>query len=138
MTRAVTDASVIVKWYINEKDTDKALEMRNRYINGEIEILAPELLPFEVLNALRYANLFTSDELKKVVASLSAYGLRLYTLKGDLAKKTIEFAIENDITIYDASYIALASITDSKFYTADERLINSIGDEDLFHISEFS
>jgi predicted nucleic acid-binding protein len=128
MTRAVTDANVIVKWYINEKDTDKALEMRNKYINGEIEILAPEILPFEVLNALRYADLFTPDELKKVVASLSAYGLRLYTLKGDLAKKTI----------YDASYIALALVTDSKFYTADERLIDSIGDEDLFNISEFS
>ncbi|VUT23819.1 MAG: hypothetical protein MASP_00188 [Candidatus Methanolliviera sp. GoM_asphalt] len=46
MTKIVTDANVIAKWYIN----------------GEIEILAPELLPFEALNALRYADLFHISE----------------------------------------------------------------------------
>jgi len=31
---------------------NKALEIRDKYVDGEIKLIAPELLIFEVLNAL--------------------------------------------------------------------------------------
>ncbi len=51
---AVVDASVVVKWLVEEEGSERALRLRDRYIDGKIEIIAPELITFEVLNALRY------------------------------------------------------------------------------------
>ncbi|MBW1669419.1 MAG: type II toxin-antitoxin system VapC family toxin, partial [Deltaproteobacteria bacterium] len=52
--KAVVDASVVVKWFVEEEGSEEALAIRRRYIEEEVEIVAPELIHFEVLNALRY------------------------------------------------------------------------------------
>ena len=54
----VVDASVVAKWYLEEEYTEKALKLRDMHVNGEIELTAPELLLFEVLNAIRYSRFF--------------------------------------------------------------------------------
>ena len=55
----VIDASVIVKWFVAEKGSDYALKLRDMYISGEIKIAAPELLLYEVLNAVQHKGLFS-------------------------------------------------------------------------------
>ena len=123
---AVVDASIVVKWFVEEEDSDKALKLRDRYVDGELRIAAPELLIFEVLNALHYKKLFSESELKEVSEALEAYSLNLYPLKGDYAEKTVEVAFKNDITIYDAAYVALAMIRGTHMYTADEKLVRKM------------
>jgi len=139
MERVVSDASVVVKWFIQEEYSDKALKLRDMHVNGEIYLAAPELLPFEVLNALKYSRLFSIKELKMAAISLSSYGIELYSLKGKLAHRTMEIAVEKDITVYDASYIALAQELNTNLYTADEKLVRKVGKEYskiIIHISE--
>lgn len=141
MEKVVCDASVIVKWYIEEKYSANALKLRDKYINGEIRIIAPDLMPFEVLNALRYSNLFKEDELKAVARSLSYYGIEMHSLRNKLAEKTIEIALRSDITIYDASYVALAITHNTKLYTADSKLIEKLGkkyEKIVIHISKYN
>lgn len=136
MERVVGDASVVVKWFIEEEYSDKALELRDMHVNGEVHVAAPELLPFEVLNALRYSRLFSLEELKIAAASLSSYGIELHSLKGKLADRAVEIAVEKGITVYDAAYVALAQELGTVLYTADEELIGKIGDlKILLHIS---
>ncbi len=137
MERVVADASVIAKWFVDEIHSDKARELRDRYINGNIEIVAPELMPYEVLNALKYTGLFTAEELVMAAKSLSLYGFRLYSLSGKLAEKTVEISVQRDVTIYDASYVALADELGAKLYTADKKLIERAGVDFVVHISEF-
>lgn len=139
MERVVSDASVIVKWFIQEEYSDKALKLRDMHINGEIYLAAPELLPFEVLNALKYSRLFNLEELKMAAISLSSYGIELYSLRGKLAQKTMEIAVRKGITVYDAAYIALAQELNTNLYTADEKLIRKTGKEYskiILHISK--
>ena len=62
----VVDASIIVKWFVEEEGSDKSLKLRDRYIEGEIKLIAPELMIFEALNALYYKRLFSEEELKQV------------------------------------------------------------------------
>jgi len=50
---SVLDASVVLKWFVNEEDSDKAVRLRKQYYLGEREIVVPDLLLFEVSNALR-------------------------------------------------------------------------------------
>ncbi|MEM0024350.1 MAG: type II toxin-antitoxin system VapC family toxin [Thermofilaceae archaeon] len=122
MLEAVVDASVVVKWFVEEEGSDKALEVRDRYVNGELKLIAPELLPFEVLNALYYERLFTIGELKSVAEALDAFFFELYPLRGEYAKLTLEVAQENNITIYDAAYVSLAILKNTRLYTADAKL----------------
>ena len=60
----VIDASVIAKWFVDEKGSSETLKIRRRYVAGEFKIVVPSLMIFEVLNALYYKKLFTTEELK--------------------------------------------------------------------------
>ena len=122
----VVDASVIVKWFVEEEGSDKSLKLRDRYIEGEIRIIAPELMIFETLNALYYKRLFSEEELKQISEALEAYSFTLYPLRGNYASRAVEVAFKNGITIYDASYIALAIIRNTQMYTADEKLMRKL------------
>ena len=121
--KVVPDASVLVKWFVKEECSEKALKIRDSYIEGKIKIIAPELIIFEVLNALRYKGLFTEPELEEISEALDAFSFELRPLRGSYAKKTVETAFKNNITIYDSSYITLALEENAEFFTADEDLI---------------
>ena len=125
-TEVVVDASIVVKWFVEEEGSGKSLKLRDRYIEGKIRIIAPELMIFETLNALYYKRLFSEEELKQISEALEAYSFTLYSLRGEYANKALEVAFKNDITIYDASYIALAIIRNTHVYTADEELIRKL------------
>ncbi|MBS7288228.1 MAG: hypothetical protein KIH01_05670 [Candidatus Freyarchaeota archaeon] len=43
MGKLVSDASVIVKWFIEEEHTGEALRLRDMHVNGEILLAAPLL-----------------------------------------------------------------------------------------------
>jgi len=50
--KIVLDASVVAKWFIEEENTEKAIEItiRDKFVRGEIEVLAPSLLIYEIRN----------------------------------------------------------------------------------------
>ncbi len=133
MEKVVADASIIVSGSLM-----KSIQiMQGIGVHKcSIEIAAPELMPYEVLNALKYTGMFTEEELTMAARSLSLYGFRLYSLSGKLAEKTVEVAVQNDVTVYDASYVALAEDLNSKLYTADEKLIERVDKDFVLHISE--
>lgn len=119
--RVVADASVVVKWYIPEKHHEEARRLRDDYLDGTHEIVASHLLSFEVVNALKYSGHYEGKRLVEASESLSEYGLELRPF-GDCGP-VAEVAEELDVSVYDASYVALASAVNSVVLTADEALI---------------
>lgn len=117
----VVDASAVVKWYVPEADHEPARSIRDAYLDGDVDLLAPALLPFEVVNALRYAGLFDDDQLESVAETLPEYGIDLVPFHrlGPVAG----LAAEADVTVYDASYLALAASREYTLFTADEQLL---------------
>ncbi|MEM2507115.1 MAG: type II toxin-antitoxin system VapC family toxin [Nitrososphaeria archaeon] len=126
--KVVLDASVIVKWYLKEKYSEQALKLRDKYISGSIAITAPALLEYEVLNALKYSGVYSEQELTDVARSLNKYGFEYRKLKDELKDETIKLAAKYNITIYDASYLALSTLMKTTFYTADEELLGKISE----------
>ena len=122
----MVDASVLVKWFVDEEGSEEALKIRKKYVEGEAEILAPELILFEALNALRYKGLFTDQEVKLISETLDAYAFDLRPLRGQYAAQTLDVAYENDVTVYDGSYVSLASLEGAQMYTADQKLIGKL------------
>ena len=122
--KIVVDASVVAKWYLIEEYSDNAIKLRNDYVRGLVQIIVPSLLEYEVLNALRYSGVYNLDELKKIGSSLNKYGFITYDLENDIKDLVIKLALKENITIYDASYIALALKFNTLLYTADQELVN--------------
>ena len=123
-TKVVVDASVIVKWFLEEEFSSEALKLRNDYVRGVITIAVPSLLEYEVLNALKYSGVYTVKELKEIGLALNKYGFEVHELEGKLKEYIIEVALKKNLTIYDASYIALAKQLNTILYTADSELID--------------
>lgn len=133
----VADASVVVKWFVEEEHTDAALRLRDDYVDRTVDIASPDLLPHEVLNALRYNPGLGERQLKEIVEALDKYSLWLAPLEGELAETSVENSMRHGISVYDSAYISLGQIREIPVYTADRRLMNRVGDERIRHISTY-
>jgi predicted nucleic acid-binding protein len=120
----VIDASIAIKWVVEEAGTAQALALRQ----GS-RLIAPELLVAECTNILWKK--VQRDELTKGEALLAARLLQgaeieLLPTRSSLEAAT-RLAIELDHPAYDCLYLALAVENDCPFVTADERLLNKLG-----------
>lgn len=79
----VLDATVAVKWFTNEPLRDKALLIRDKYVKGLVDLIAPGLLFYEVANALRYNPRFGVEEVKNALKALEKLGISLYDFLRD-------------------------------------------------------
>jgi predicted nucleic acid-binding protein len=135
----VVDASVVVKWFVEEEYSKNARLLRDSYVNGLIDLTAPSLLSYEVINALRFSGAFGEEELAEIAKILDYYQITTYDLRGELALKTVEISYRKGVSIYDAAYVALSYLLDTILYTADEKLIQKIKDpKHVKHIYEYS
>lgn len=133
----IADASVIVKWFVDEKYTDNALSLRQNYVEGDIDIACPNLLPYEVLNALRYNPELGEEHIMMAAEAIEKYNLWLHPVEEQLARRCIRNSFAYGISLYDSSYVSLAEHVGGIFYTADQKLLDKLGRNEKFkHISE--
>ena len=135
-TLLILDASVAVKWFTMEPLRDKALIIRDKYVNGKLDLEAPSLLYYEVANALRYNPRFGIEEVRSAVRALEDLAITIYDFKGELASRAVELAYRFGITVYDAAYVALAAIRNATLYTADKEVVVKVSSENVKHLSE--
>lgn len=133
----VLDASVAVKWFNPEPLRENALMLRRGFVDGEFEIEAPTLLRYELANALRYNPRFGIDDVRSSIEALDDLQLVFHEFQGDLAAEAIETAYRTGITVYDAAYVALASLRDGTLYTADREVVGKAATDRVLHLSEF-
>ena len=123
MSTLVIDASIAVKWVIEEEGTAAALSLRK-----QAKLIAPELLVAECANILWKK--VRRDELSKDEALLAARllqgaDLELLPTRGLLDAAAL-IAIDLDHPAYDCLCIALAVANDCRFVTADDRLLRKL------------
>lgn len=129
MKRAVVDASVILKWYLpDEAHEAQALALLRQRTAGELEILAPSLLMYELMNGLVIAGRRARLDQKTISLSFKGFmsmGIRFYEVSY-FADKALEYCRLYGRSAYDSSYLALAEQEGVDLITADERLFNSV------------
>lgn len=117
----VVDASVMVKWFINEENSDKAFGLKDSLIKKEVALIAPDLIISEVLNTLRYKKR-NENELLHANKNLWGLNLGLMGINNEIMLKAIENSIKYDITIYDSLYVTIAQLHGIALITADKKL----------------
>ena len=125
MTRIVVDASVAVKWFLPEPHSLQAL----RLLEGERELLAPDLIWSEIGNVLwkrwRQGEL-AAENARAVLQDLRKIPLLIHSAE-EIAEAAWSFASEFQRSFYDSLYLALASSQSCPMVTADRRLWNAVG-----------
>ena len=129
MKRSVVDASVILKWYLlDEAHGAQALVLLQQCIAGELEILAPSLLTYELMNGLVIAGRRARLDQNTVSLSFRGFmslGVRFYEISF-FADKVLQYCRLYGCSVYDSSYLALAEQEGVDLITADERLFNRV------------
>ena len=120
--KKVIDASVVVKWFLNEEGSITARSLKNELVDGNIMFLAPELLLLEVINTLRYKRK-DKKELIHISKVILNTGIKIVRLDKESLFKAIENSLKYDITIYDALYVTIAQLHGTFLITADKELL---------------
>ena len=120
----VVDASLVVKWLVDEDDSTKAHAVLESWVARDVARIAPYLMPFEVANALHRR--VARGELSirnstRMMTRLLGSRLELHQPPG-LHARALELASQlNQGAVYDAHYLALAEEFDCELWTADQR-----------------
>ncbi len=122
----ILDASVVIKWFSEEEYTEKALELRERIRYGEEQVIEPDLLLYELANALKYNPHFEVQDVCDALTSLFDMNIDIVTPLPEIIDVAIKLAFEHAITVYDAFYIALAQETGLILITADKKLYERV------------
>ena len=120
----VLDASVILKWFCEEKDSEKALVYKEQYVNKIINILEPDLIIYEIQNVLRYNKGFSAEDVNKALEEFLILDIEIYSPILKIIKIATDIAFTHNISIYDSYYISLAKMLNCKYITADKKLQN--------------
>ena len=91
-----------------------------------VDIAAPDLMPYEVLNALRYNPGFGESQLVRTARALEKFGFWMLPLKGELAERCVENSLRYGISVYDSAYLSLGVAKDVPVFTVDARLIDKV------------
>lgn len=118
----VIDASVAAKWFIPEYDSAKAIAIRDKLVDGKLNLLAPDLLAYEVANTLRFHPEITEKQIEQDVEDLMALDIDLVTPSSELVTTAVNMARDLEMTVYDASYLAVAQDIPTSLVTADRML----------------
>lgn len=121
----VVDANVVAKLYLKDEEyTDKANLLFSRFEQGQIELIAPRLISYEVPAAIKRGAVRGRASKEVWEAALSSFQSLGLTIVDDSEAKyeAIRLAINYGCAYYDALYLLLAEDLGCAFITADDKL----------------
>ena len=126
MSVFVVDASLVIKWFVPEVDSDPA----RRWLDAPHAYIAPDLLFPETGNTIwkkvRGGEL-SPDQGQKLVTDLSVIAVEAIAMRG-LLTDAHALALITGITVYDTSYRALAIRLDTQVITGNDRFARRLAD----------
>ena len=129
MSIFVVDASLVVKWFVPEIQSDAA----QHWLHAPHDYLAPDLIFPEACNAIwkkvRRGEL-TPEDGQQLVKDISAVGIEAVSMRS-LVSDAFALAAAAGITVYDATYLTLAVRLETQVITGDERFARMLAGDPL-------
>jgi predicted nucleic acid-binding protein len=126
------DACLAVMVVVTEDDSPRARSLFRFWARNSADLIAPAFFEVEAVSILRQKTVLRKEltpELEELaVRGLGELPIRTHSVPGQ-RQRAWEIAREFDFpTIYDATYLALAELSGSEFWTSDERLFRRVKD----------
>jgi predicted nucleic acid-binding protein len=125
----IIDASVVLRGFFPDEEGQAAAQaILHAYVQQEIDLQAPTLLPYEFINAIHQAvkrKRLDAAKGKEILTAFFDLGIRTVEVSW---QRVFELACTYDRSAYDGAYLALAEATGSKLVTGDRHLYNAVRD----------
>src|SRR5262245_53223001 len=121
----VLDASVALKWVLPEKDTPRAVRLRNEYRQKIHQLLAPDIFTAEIGQALAKAErkrIIHPPEGERRLAIIHRTPPQFHPYM-TLTPRAFRIASAHRVAFYDCLYLALAERERCELVTADDRFL---------------
>ena len=126
--RVIVDASVVVKWFHDEPKSEEALKLQEAINNGTVSAAVPDLVLYEVANALVRGIGKSSPEISAALHVLADMSWDVVAPSTVLLDDAVALATSRPgLTVYDAVYAGLALRRNAELVTADAGLHRLIG-----------
>jgi predicted nucleic acid-binding protein len=135
----IVDTSVIVKWLLPDEEDITATQIKQAFTLKTLTISIPHLTYYEVGNVLKMAvkreriNKETADKLYQAFFTLKFVP---YATK-NLFTTALSQSMGLDISIYDASYVALSEYLQVPFVTADQKLLKRVTSQFIVDVKDY-
>jgi predicted nucleic acid-binding protein len=120
----VLDSSVALKWVLPEKDSDKAIALRD----AGHEFHAPDVFAVEIghvlSKAFRQKKLTEAEAFQDLTDLLDSRPALHSSMR--LLARAFEMSLQTRCTLYDALYVSLAEREGCGLVTADDALVSSL------------
>ncbi len=116
----VIDASVAVKWFVQEEDSPKALALLREVAAAPSDFAVPELFFFELANVLFIVAKGQSEKYSSLLTEVMRLGMHRFQCSDELLGEMRTFQARG-LSGYDASYAALAKHLNGTWITADKK-----------------
>jgi predicted nucleic acid-binding protein len=122
----VLDASVGLKWVMNETDADKARRVRDDFRTSVLSLIAPDVYVLEAAHGL------TKAERRGIVPDSGILWDELMLDRPQLFSsipllpRAVRISRQARHGVYDCLYVALAEREGFELLTADQRMINNL------------
>jgi predicted nucleic acid-binding protein len=125
----VLDASVGIKLFIDEAGAEQANHIFQRLAaSPPANLYVPDLFFAECANVLwKYVRQYryAAEAARQNLIDLQALALQAVPTSS-LVDRALSLALEYDVTVYDACYLALAQLAGVPLVTADSALVNKM------------
>jgi predicted nucleic acid-binding protein len=126
--RYALDASVGLKWVLQEPDSPKADSLRRAFQTGVHDLIAPDTFPVEVAHALTRAErrkLISVGQAALLLGDVLSTVPTLYPYLSLLGRAT-EISSQSNQGVYDCLFVALAEAEGCQLVTADGKLVTNL------------
>jgi predicted nucleic acid-binding protein len=140
MNGFILDTSVVLKWFseYGEDDLDRAFQIREYLLEGSVHFIVPELLFYELANALRYNPRFSTKDVSEAIDSVFDMELEVARIDKRIMEEAIALAFKYHITVYDAYFLGLSRAEGKPLITADYKFFEKMkGYKSIIKLSEF-
>jgi predicted nucleic acid-binding protein len=116
----VVDASVVVKWFVDEDHHEQARDI----LRADDTLLAPDLIVLEITNVVWKKTMRGEIDRAQaaIIASAILQGEPQLHPSTEFSERALEMALSLNHPIYDCVYLACAEHFDSPLITLDQRL----------------
>lgn len=122
----IVDASVILAAFFPDEEQTEAQALIRDHVIGRLQLVAPNLLLYEVTNAVvqaRRRGRISDEQAEDILSSFEGLGIALRPVTW---QQMLPVALRFDRSAYDAAYLALAEATDQPLVTGDSRMYNAV------------
>lgn len=115
--KVVSDTNIFLAVILNEPEKDQIIELTSGF-----DVIAPEILPYEIgnaLSAMRKRRQITNKEALSIQKATNRIPVRLVAID---IQKALKLALEFNIYAYDAYFLQCSMTLSSPLITLDNRM----------------